>query len=67
LAFGVEIDKDVVRRILGKHYRPESGGGPSWLTAKDSLWSTDLFRCESLSLRTHWGLVVMESMDRHCA
>ena len=30
LAFGVDIDKDVVRRILGKHYRPESGsGGPS--------------------------------------
>jgi hypothetical protein len=32
LAFGVDIDKDVVRRILGKHYTPESGsGGPSWL------------------------------------
>ena len=31
LAFGVDIDKDVVRRILGKHYRPESGsGGPSY-------------------------------------
>ena len=60
VAFGVDIDKDVVRRILGKHYRPESGsGGPSWLTflgqAKDSLWSADLFRCESLSLRTHLG------------
>jgi putative transposase len=41
LAFGVEIDKDVVRRILNAHYRPESeGSGPSWLTflghAKDS-------------------------------
>ncbi len=52
LAFGIEIDKDVVRRILSVHYRPESnGGGPSWLTflghAKDSLWSCDLFRCES--------------------
>jgi len=33
LAFGVDIDKDVVRRILGKHYGRESGsGGPSWLT-----------------------------------
>ena len=33
LAFGVDIDQDVVRRILGKHYGPESGsGGPSWLT-----------------------------------
>ena len=32
-AFGIEIDKDVVRRVLAKHYRPESGGsGPSWLT-----------------------------------
>jgi putative transposase len=57
----VDINKDVVRRILGKHYRPQSGsGGPSWLTfigqAKDSLWSIDMFRCESLKLRTHWVL-----------
>ena len=33
---------------------------PSWLTvighAKDSLWSIDLFRCESIMLRTHWVL-----------
>jgi putative transposase len=69
LAFGVDIDKDVVRRILGKHYGLESGsGGPSWLTflgqAKDSLWSIDLFRCESLSLRTHWVLVVMDQFTR---
>jgi hypothetical protein len=29
-AFGVEIDKDIVRRVLIKHYRPESGSrGPS--------------------------------------
>jgi hypothetical protein len=38
--------------------------GPSWLTvlchAKDSLWSVDLFRCESAVLRTHWVLVVMD-------
>jgi hypothetical protein len=32
-AFGIEIDKDVVRRVLAKHYRPKPGGeGPSWLT-----------------------------------
>jgi hypothetical protein len=32
-AFGVERDKDVVRRVLETHYRPVSGGGgPSWLT-----------------------------------
>ena len=47
LAFGIEIDKDVVRRLLAKHYRPEPGAyGPSWLTilghSKDSLWSIDL-------------------------
>ena len=69
LAFGVEIDKDVVRRILSVHYRPESdGGGPSWLTflghTKDSLWSCDLFRCESATLRTHWVLVVMDQFTR---
>ena len=70
LAFGVEIDKDVVRRLLSVHYRPESdsGGGPSWLTflghMKDSLWSCDLFRCESATLRTHWVLVVMDQFTR---
>ena len=42
--FGVEIDKDVVRRVLAKRYRPGPGSrGPSWLTflghCKDSLWS----------------------------
>ena len=46
-AFGVAIDKDVVRRVLAKHYRPDGSGtsGPSWLTflghARDSLWSVD--------------------------
>ena len=64
-AFGVEIDKDVVRRVLAKHYRPESGtDGPSWLIfighAKDSLWSVDLFRVESIRLRSHWGMLVMD-------
>jgi putative transposase len=48
-AFSVEIDKDVVRRVLAKHYRPDDPGshGPSWLTfighLEDSLWSADLF------------------------
>src|SRR5215472_15183043 len=27
LTFGVDIDKDMVRRILGMYYRPESGSG----------------------------------------
>ena len=69
MAFGVEIDKDVVRRILSVHYWPESdAGGPSWLSflghTKDSLWSCDLFRCESATLNTHWVLVVMDQFTR---
>src|ERR1700704_573176 len=60
---------DVVRRILAVGYQPEPGSaGPSWLTvlghAKDSLWSLDLFRCESAVLRTHWVLVVMDQCTR---
>ena len=47
-AFGIDSDKDVVRRVIAKHYRPgpDTGGAPSWLTfighMKDSLWSVDL-------------------------
>jgi hypothetical protein len=57
LAFGIPINKDVVRRILAVRYQPTPDpAGPSWLTvlghAKDSLWSLDLFRCESAALRT---------------
>ena len=41
---------------------------PSWLTfighMKDSLWSLDLFRCESATLRTYWVLVVMDQHAR---
>jgi transposase InsO family protein len=69
LAFGLDLDKDVVRRILAIHYRPEQGStGPSWLTTlghtKDSLWSLDLFRCESILLKSHWVLVVMDQFTR---
>ncbi len=69
LAFGLDLDKDVVRRILAIHYRPEQGTtGPSWLTTlghtKDSLWSLDLFRCESILLKSHWVLVVMDQFTR---
>ena len=69
LAFGIEVNKDMIRRILAAHYRPEnSSSGPSWLTflghMKDSLWSIDLFRCESATLRTHWVLVVMDQYTR---
>ncbi len=59
----------MVRRVLARHYRPDPGTcGPSWLTvlghAKDSLWSIDLFRCESLILKSHWVLVVMDQYTR---
>ena len=68
-AFGVDIDKDVVRRLLAKHYRPAPGvDGPSWLSLiaqlKDSLWSVDLFRCESVLLKSHWVMVVMDVYTR---
>ena len=68
LAFGTSINKDVVRRILGRHHRPPADGGPSWLTflaqMKDSLWNLDLLRCESVALRTYWVLVVMDQYTR---
>jgi len=69
-AFGIEVDKDVVRRVLARHYRPDDSGatGPSWLAfiahAKDSLWSIDLFRCESILLRSHWVMLVMDVVTR---
>jgi len=68
-AFAIDIDKDIVRRVLAKHYRPEAGtDGPSWLSfighMKDSLWSVDLFRCESIVLHSHWGMVVMDVFTR---
>ena len=59
----------VVRRVLAKHYGPEAGtDGPSWPSfighMKDSLWSVDLFRCESILLRSHWIMVVMDVFTR---
>src|ERR1700722_20324111 len=68
-AFGIEINKDVVRRILIQHYRPvPSGDGPSWLTvighANDSFWSVDLFRRESILLKSYWVMVVMDVFTR---
>ena len=42
--------------------------GPAWLTflghSKDSLWSVELFRCESLMLKTHGVIVVMDQFTR---
>ncbi|MDX2507468.1 MAG: tetratricopeptide repeat protein, partial [Gammaproteobacteria bacterium] len=69
-AFGTDVDKDIVRRILAKHYKPNpnDGNGPSWLTfighMKDSLWSVDLFRCESISLKSHWVMIILDQHSR---
>ena len=53
------VDADARARILAVRYQPEpDSAGPSWLTVlghtKDSLWSLDLFRCES-AVRAHTG------------
>jgi transposase InsO family protein len=65
---GQFIDEHLVRRILRRHFHFPGGGGPSWLekigTAKDALWSLDLFCCESIFLKTHWVMVVMDQFSR---
>lgn len=68
-AFGQKLDKDIVRRVLASHYKSNpSNRGPSRLTtivhAKDSVWSVDLFRCESIVLKSHWVMVAMDQYTR---
>jgi len=66
--FGISINKDAVLRILAKHYTPSGNNGPSWLTfighMKDSLWSIDFFRAESIILKSHWIMVIMDQFSR---
>jgi len=68
-AFGVNIDKDVVRRVLAKHYHPAPyDGGPSWLTflrhTRESLCSVVLFRRESILLKIHSILLAIGQCTR---
>jgi putative transposase len=68
-AFGATISRFAVGRILRKNKdKLPSGDGPSWLTfighMKDSLWSVDLFRCESITLKSHWVMVVLDQYTR---
>ena len=55
---------------ITKHYRPDDSGTncPSWLTfiaqTKDSLWSLNLFRCESILRRSHWVMLIMDVFTR---
>ncbi len=68
-SFGINISCFTVGRILRKYRKSLPGGrGPSWLTfldhTKDSLWSVDLFRCESIDLKTHWVILVVDQFSR---
>jgi putative transposase len=68
-AFGIKISRFAVGRILRKDkHKDPSANGPSWLTfighMKDSLWSVDLFRCESITLKSHWVMVIMDQYTR---
>jgi len=49
--FGVDIDRNVVRRVLGQHDRPSSN-------------RTGPFRGESLVLWSYWVMVVMDQCTR---
>lgn len=67
--FNIDIDKDIVRRVLEKYYKPTSkDDGPSWLSflgsSKDSLWSIDFFRTESIILKSYWIMVIMDQYTR---
>ena len=69
-AFGTDIDKEILRRVLEKYYQPcPNPNGPPWLTflgqTKDSLWSIDLFRCESILLLSYWVLGVVDQYSRN--
>lgn len=69
LVLEIGIDNDLVRRVLATHYKPGPGSDdPSWLTflghSKNSLWSVDLFRCESLILQSHGVMVIMDQFTR---
>ncbi len=68
--FGIEISSDTVRRVLNRLYKPDpnKNRGPSWLSflghTKDSLWSIDFFRTESIHLKSNWVMVIMDQFTR---
>jgi len=67
--FVIQTDKSTVRRILKKHLKPDPNShGPSWLTfignCTDNLWSMDFFKVESILLKTHWVMLVMDQYTR---
>jgi len=69
ITFGIELQPDVVRRILVKHFKSRPGSnGPSWLTfighSKDSLWSMNFFKAESILLKLYSVMVIMDQFLR---
>jgi putative transposase len=65
---GTSVSEETVRRTLMKFYTGQPGSGPSWLsflaTQTHSLWSLDFFQVESICLKTHWVLVIMDQWSR---
>src|SRR5215831_11857939 len=69
LAFGLDIDQDVVRRFLenitGQNPDPVVRFGlPSWVRPRTVCGVPTCFVVNRLSLRTHWVLVVMDQFTR---
>jgi len=69
ITFGIDLQPDVVRRILVNHFKSRPGSdGPFWLTfighSKDSLWSMDFFKAESILLKSYSVMVVMDQFSR---
>ena len=67
--FGVDIDKNVVYRVLSKHYRPSPGGeGPSWRSfigrLADSFRSVATFQYEPILLHGYWARVALYHCTR---
>ena len=67
--FGLDVDRNVVYRVLSKHYRPSPGGaGPSWRSfighMADSLWSVATFPYEPILLHSYWVRVVLYHCTR---
>ncbi|MDF1756867.1 MAG: hypothetical protein P1U74_00990 [Legionellaceae bacterium] len=66
----MNLDFGVVRRVLNQYFKSTEprNSGPSWLTTighmKDSLWSIDLFRCESINLKSHMVMLVINQFTR---
>ena len=65
---GISISEQTVRRMLRVNLAPELDGGPSWQffigNQIDSFWAIDLFRCQSMHLRSFWVMVVMDVYSR---